>query len=196
MLPQPPTALTSCLSDLKEHPLINRANASEGVPSAPRDPLGHFQLTLALKDWDRERGFVEPLSENPLADLYICWDSNAIYLGVWAQDMIEDVYYQDKSIHEDDRSEWTVKLGSSGKAIRARIGAGRAAKVEPGDVQVVTVLGKDLRTQNVAAMRLPAQLFGKAAFHAGDKVEISSVLRAYLKAYQAEWNGTFTLRDK
>lgn len=173
-----------------------RASASQGVPPAPSDPLGHFQLTLALKDWDRERGFVEPLSENPLAGLYICWDSSAIYLGVYAQDMIEDVYYQDKSIHENDRSEWRVKLGPSGKEIRARIGAGWAATVDQAHVQVVTVLGKDLRTRNVAAMRLPARLFETAAFHAGDKVEFSSVLDAYLRAYHMEWKGSFTLRDK
>jgi hypothetical protein len=189
------TAAALQLTSLKQHPLVNRANASQGVPPAPPDPLGQFQLTLALKSWDRERGFVEPQSDKPLADLYICWDSSAIYLGVYAQDMIEDLYFQDKKVHEEVRSEWTVKLGPSGRQIRARIGAGQTAMVNNPDVQVVTVVGKSLRTQNVAAMRLPAQLFGKTKFRAGDEVEISSALASYLNAYHVTWKGTFTLRN-
>ncbi|WP_263368731.1 hypothetical protein [Edaphobacter bradus] len=184
------------LTSRKTHPLLNRPNASLGVPPAPSDPLGQFQLTLALKNWDRERGFVEPASDKPLADLYISWDQHAIYLGLYAQDMIEDAYYQDKKIHPDDRPEWTVTLGPSHKEIRARVGASMVATVNEPSVQVVTVQGKNLRVQNVAAMRLPAQLFGKESFHAGDKVEIASDLAAYLDAYQVSWKGTFTLAGK
>jgi len=43
-------------------------------PVGERDPLEGFAPGLALKRWDRERGFVQPVSEFPLADLYVCWN--------------------------------------------------------------------------------------------------------------------------
>ncbi len=81
--------------------------------------------TLALKDWDRERAFVSPTSEFPLADLYISWSEKAIYLGLYSQDIVEDAYYQDKIVPEVDRAEWIVSVGKPGIAIRARIDAGQ-----------------------------------------------------------------------
>jgi len=80
--------------------------------------------TLALKHWDRERGFVRPVSEHPLADLYVCWNKKAIYLGLYAQDVTEDAFYKDKIVRASDRAEWVVFLGGSNSVIRSRIGAG------------------------------------------------------------------------
>src|SRR5262249_33922550 len=65
---QPYEALTSAVSELdliemhtpRAH---RRADALQGVPPAPRSPLEAFEPTLALKFWDRERGFVKPASE-------------------------------------------------------------------------------------------------------------------------------------
>src|SRR6185503_10029251 len=89
---EPLTSAASVLdvANLKKQPPPMRPNASQGVPPAPADPFAQFQPTLALKHWDRERGFVPPLSEFPLADLYLCWSKKAIYLGLFAQDVTED----------------------------------------------------------------------------------------------------------
>ena len=67
-----------------------RPDASLGVPPAPRDPLGQFTIRRALMGWDRERGFVKPRSEFPVADLYVCWNPQAVYLGLYAQDIVEE----------------------------------------------------------------------------------------------------------
>jgi hypothetical protein len=148
---------------------------------------------LALKDWDRERGFVKPISELPLADLYICWDEKAIYLGVYAQDIVEDAYFRDKKIREPDRAEWTVTIGNSSHVIRARIGAGAEPSVNEPAARIIGLAGVNLNVRNIAAMELPASLFGKERFAAGDRIGIASALATYLQAYRVAWRGTFTL---
>jgi hypothetical protein len=101
-----------------------RPDASLRVPPAPADPLGHFTIRVALKDWDRERGFVKPVSEFPIADLYVCWDKDSVYLGLYAQDFAEVDFYRGKAIPEIDRAEWIVWPGNNGKRIHARLGPG------------------------------------------------------------------------
>jgi hypothetical protein len=59
------------VASLRSRAPLRRADASAGVPPAPPDPLGKFAATQAFKHWDRERGFVKPVSEFPLADLPI-----------------------------------------------------------------------------------------------------------------------------
>jgi hypothetical protein len=93
------------LTAIKNGPHPARPDASLGVPSAPRNPLGQFTIRLTLKDWDRERGFVKPVSEFPIADLYVCWDKNAVYLGVYSQDFVEENYYKDSVVPEMDRTQ-------------------------------------------------------------------------------------------
>jgi len=98
------------LTSLKSQSHTSPADASLGVPPAPRDPLGQFSLMEALKHWDRERGFVKPVSEFPVADLYLCWDRKAVYLGLYAQDIVEEAYYRNKTVPEVDRAEWVVVI--------------------------------------------------------------------------------------
>src|SRR4030095_6051770 len=101
------------LVGLKSVPAMARSNASQGVPPAPREPLAQFEPTLAMNPWDREREFTQPISEFPLADLYVCWNKKAIYLGLYAQDVTEDVFYKDKIVRASDRAEWIVSLSGS-----------------------------------------------------------------------------------
>jgi len=194
---QPYEALVSSVSTLdltavKSQSAASRADASSGVPRAPHDPLGHFKPTLALKHWDRERGFIKPVSEFPLADLYVCWSDTALYLGLYSQDVVEDVFYKDKTVRVSDRAEWSVSVDGSSTPIRSRIGAG----VEPiinRSVRLVNISGINGDVRNIAAMELPAKLFGKERFRAGDTVVFSSIFSTHGAAYRVEWKGNFTL---
>jgi len=172
-----------------------RLDASQGIPPAPRDPMAHFEPTLALKHWNREAGFVKPLSEFPLADLYVCWNEKAVYLGLYAQDVVEDVFYRDKVVRASDRAAWTISIAST-QSIRARIGAGLEPVVDVPAVQLVNISGINGNFRNVACMELPAKLFGKDRFRKGDTVEFASTLFTHCRAYRSEWKGTFTLRGK
>jgi len=172
-----------------------RLDASQGVPRAPRGPLDHFtQSTLALKHWDRERGFVRPVSDFPLADLYLCWDEGAIYLGVYAQDVVEDELYRDRRVPEVDRAELSVVVGERRQPIRARLGAGRPPVVDEPAVRIAGLSGVNLGVRNIAALRLPARLFNQQRFRPGDTITLATTLFTHARAYSVQWRGAFTLR--
>lgn len=195
---EPLTATTTALdlTSLKKQRVPAPPDASQGVPRAPRDPLAHFRPNLALKDWDRERGFVAPKSEFPLADLYVAWNENAIYLGLYAQDVVEHAYYRDKIVPVGESAEWSVAIVASGKLIRARIGTGAKPTVNEPAVRIVGLSGADLNVRNIAAIELPAKLFGKKRFQAGDQIKLASTLLAHARAYRVAWEGSFTLLER
>jgi hypothetical protein len=103
---------------------MKRPDATTGVPRAPEHPFADFAPTRALKHWDRERGFVPPTTPAPLADLYVAWRSNAVYLGLYALDIVEEAYYRSASVPKQDRALWTVQINGC-EPVRARLGAGR-----------------------------------------------------------------------
>jgi len=173
-----------------------RPDASAGIPPAPPDPLGRMEPTLALKHWDRERGFVKPVSEFPLADLYACWDGKTIYLGLLAQDVIDDAFYREKLVPESDRAEWMVSIVGAPKPIRARIGAGLEPMVSDPSVRIAHHCGVKLTTRSIAAMELPAASFGRNRFKGGDAIELASTFLSHCRAYRVEWKGRFILGER
>ena len=173
-----------------------RPDASLGVPPTPSNPLGHFTIWLALKDWDRERGYVKPVSEFPVADLYVCWNKKAIYLGLYAQDISEVDYYRNKIVPEVDRAGWSVSIGRTKKPIHVRLGAGAPAVCDEPTVHVVKVAGRYYsNTRDIAAIELPAKLFGKKEFKADDTIELDSTFFTQARANRVEWKGEFTLSN-
>ena len=183
------------LAALHRKPFI-RYDALEGVPPSPRDPLGHFSITRALGDWDRERGFVKPLSDAPVADLYLCWDSKAVYLGLYAQDIVEPDYYRDKVVPEIDRAKLVVTLGPAHASVSVRLGPfGPPVCSEP-SVRVANLAGIYMNTRNVAALELPAKLFGRPRFKPGDTIALAVTFFTHARADAVEWKGTFTLRSR
>jgi hypothetical protein len=190
------TAAAFDLCGTKEQPAQTRLDAAQGVPPAPRKPFERFEPTLALQQWDRERGFVKPASEFPLADLYVCWDKKAIYLGLCAQDVVEDVFYRGKTVLASDRAEWVVTVAGLNKTIRGRIGAGMEPVFDEPSVRAMNLSGLNGNVRNIAVLELPAKLFGKERFKAGDMVGFTSTFFTHCRAYRVEWNGTFRLVGK
>ena len=183
------------LEAVKAHPAAARPDARQGVPPAPANPLAEFKPTVALRHWDRERGFVPPASPDPLADLYVCWNRKAVYLGLYAQDVTEDSFYRDK-VPAADRAEWTVSIGGMTNVIRGRVGAGREPTINESAARLVNSSGVNGNFRNVAALELPAQLFGRTRFKAGDEIEFASSFSGHCRAYRVEWKGRFTLGGK
>jgi hypothetical protein len=163
------------------------------VPRAPRDPFAHFTPGHTLRHWDRERGFVKPSSEFPIADLYLCWSADALYVGLLAQDIVEQAYYRDKVIPEIDRAVWTVRVGDS-EPITARIGAGRKPGISDPGIRIENRSGANQDARNIAILELPARKFGRHQFRVGDTVQLSSLLQTHAKTYTVEWKGAFELR--
>ena len=136
---------------------------------------------------------MKPVSDYPLADLYVCWSAEAIYLGIYAQDVVEESLYRDKHVPESDRAEWTVRVGKPRRTIHARIGGGGTAVVDEPAVRLAHLSGVNLNTRCVAAMALPATLFGRSQFHPGDRVGFASTFHTHCRAYRTDWRGNFTL---
>ena len=176
---------------LHAQPPPARPDANHGVPPAPAEPLAHWKPMEAMIDWDRERGFGSPISKSPCADLYMCWDPDAVYVGVFAKDVLEAGCYKDKKLPESDRAEWTVTVG--GRKIRARVGNARPPAAGGANVTIVDTTAIDHGVYHSAAIRLPASLFGKQKLSAGDTIRIASVYNTASRAEQVTWNGSFKL---
>jgi hypothetical protein len=194
---QPYEELVSALSAvavnrLKAAATPTRLEVSGGVPPAPASPWDEFAPMTALKGWDRERGFVPPVTEAPLADLYLCWTPQAIYLGLYAMDIIEDAYYRDRSLPKIDRPLWCVQINGQ-EEVRARLGAGREALVSQADVPVRNLSGLNLNTRNIAIMEISAAKLGKTQFRVGDVVALNVTLATHCRAYRMGWQGNYTL---
>ncbi len=174
-----------------------RPDASTGVPPAPRDPFAHLTPGHALADWDRDRGFVPPASLFPVADLYLCWNSRAIYFGLFAHDFVEEGYYRNKSVPKNDRALWTVQPqradGTPGRNVRARVGSGREGVTSDPDLRLLNLSGLNLNVRNIAILELPAAEFGQKRFRSGDLIRFQATLHSHGQAYQVDWQGRFQL---
>jgi hypothetical protein len=177
---------------LKGLPVPPRGDASAGVPPAPPDPLADFVATRALQRWDRERGFVKCASANPMADLYLCWDGSALYLGLYGMDITEDACYRSRWIPKIDRALWLIQVPGQ-EPLRMRLGAGREPILSDPAVRVEHLSGRNLAVRSVTAVAIPASRFGRKRFKAGDRLEFSSSFFTHGRCYQMDWNGVFTL---
>lgn len=186
------TALKSLkLDDIKSRPHPPRATATNGIPSAPSDPFADYTSREILRGWDRERGFVPCATEFPMSDLYICWNSKAIYLGIHSYDVVEDAYYRNKSVPKIDRALWSVNV--EGASIQARIGAEREPMVNDTEVRIEGQSGLNLNVHTIAIMEIPAKRFGKKRFERGDTIHLDTALTTHGRAYRYEWKGDFQL---
>ncbi|MBL9135730.1 MAG: hypothetical protein JNK85_07675 [Verrucomicrobiales bacterium] len=179
---------------LRAHPATPRLDASRGVPPAPPDPFADFLPTRALKNWDRERGFVKPSSLLPIADLYVCWTPSAVYLGLYAQDVTEDAFYRDRSVPKSDRAQWLIQVGES-QPVRLRLGAGRDPIPSDPSVRLEHISGVNLTVRSITALAMPAERFGKMSFKPGDTIRLRSQFLSHGQSYRVDWDGEFTLRE-
>ena len=52
-----------------------------------------------------------------------------------------------------------------------------------------------MNTRNIAAMEIPAKLFGKTKLKAGDKITFDAIFFTQCRADRVEWKGEFALHD-
>ena len=154
---------------LRHRPDGPRADASQGVPPAPAEPLANFKPPQALRKWDRERGFVKPATAHPLADLYVTWTPEALYLGLYSLDIVESAYYRSASVPKVDRALLVVRIAGR-EIVRARLGAGREPLANERRVRIENSSGMGHNVSNVAALEIPAHLFGRDRLQPGDDV--------------------------
>jgi hypothetical protein len=194
--PYPEVVETFASIDILEHKSAAsppRPDATDGVPPAPADPFADFRYMAALKNWDRERGFVPPATRNPTGDLYICWSPTAIYLGAYVLDIVEPDYYRDGAIPESDRAEWTIRGGK--KTVTARIGSGAEPVLSHPDFRIESLSGTYHVVRCITVIELPAAHFGKERFEPGDEIELESSYTTHGRASGIEWKGMLALGE-
>jgi len=111
---------------------------------------------------------------------------------LYSQDIAEKTFYKSKVVPETDRAEWLMSLGEPKKAIHARLGPGLPTWDEPA-ARLLNLSGIYTSTRNVAALELPAKLFGKERFKVGDRIQFASTFYTHCRSYRVDWEGEFTL---
>ena len=177
---------------LRVRPVVPRPDALAGIPPAPAQPFANFKPPQALRQWDRERGYVPPVTAHPLSDLYVSWSPGALYLGLYSLDIVESAYYRNPSVPKSDRALFTVRLGGK-EIVRARLGAGREPLANEPRVRIENSSGMGHNVSNVAALELSAELLGRPGFAPGDEVELDCSLDTHGRAHRVEWRGRYRL---
>ncbi len=162
-----------------------------GVPPAPADPMAGSHIREIMKAWDRERGLVQCATPFPLADLYACWEAEALYVGVYCVFPEEGEYYREGKVPDADRMEWTLQLNSDPQPARIRMGVDADSTV--GDSRVRVLHGS--LTKNAAIMRIPARRLGGARLQAGQKVQFTSTLTTQARSHSMTWKADLKLVD-
>jgi hypothetical protein len=126
--------------------------------------------------------------------LYVCWNTNAVYLGLYAQDFGEAVYQGNKTAPEADRAQWVLSIGNGTKPIHVRLGPGGPPQCDEASATIANDSGDYMNTRNIAAIELPAEVFGKKEFRVGDRIKFDSTYFTQARADMVQWKGTFTLR--
>ena len=86
------------------------------------------------------------------------------------------------------------RLGETNQPIHVRLGPGGPPVCDEPTVRIVNLSGEYMSTRNIAAMELPAKLFGKTDFKPGDTIAFDSTFFTQARADRVEWKGRFTLR--
>ncbi len=128
--------------------------------------------------------------------MYLCWDKEAVYVGLYAPDFIEDIYYKDKHVPEVDRMQWSLTVNGKRPSLRIHLGAGRPPTLQGVGIGPRDVANLEQSVRNTAVVRLPAALFGKQRLQAGDTIRLVSTLLTHARAYKVEWMGEFTLASR
>jgi hypothetical protein len=169
-------------------------NASAGVPPAPADPFADFGVMTALKSWDRERGFVPAATPSPIGDLYVCWSPSALYLAIYAIEIVENDYYRNGQVPASDLATWTIRRPGQ-EAITVRTGAGTDAVVNVPELRVQSLSGIYHNVRSITAIELPARHIGKQALKPGDEIALDCTYVTHGRADQINWKGTFVLTE-
>ncbi|RIK88944.1 MAG: hypothetical protein DCC67_00215 [Planctomycetota bacterium] len=171
-----------------------RPDAGAGVPPAPADPFGVLGYMTGLEHWDRERGFVPAASDAPLADLYLCWMREALYVGLYAIDPVERSYYGGGPPAAEDRALWRLKLDDRCTAT-IRLGSGQPPAADLPGLRVESYSGVDNIPRLIAVVEIPAAQMGRAELRPGDAVALDGELVTHGRAYRYHWHGVYTLAD-
>jgi hypothetical protein len=169
-----------------------RLDARSGLPPAPGDPFASFSATLALKHWDRERGFIPSSTSEPVADLYGCWNRRSLYLGLCALDVTESAFYRWSYVPKEDRAQWIIEMDGQ-EIVRTRVGSGKEPIQNNPRVRVEQITGPSPVVRTTVALAIPAEELGRKRLQPGDTLRLKVSYASHGRVQRVAWEGTFPL---
>jgi hypothetical protein len=155
-----------------------RHREAKPVPIANTAAPAPPDVAKDLRNWDRARSLVAPSRGTPFGDLYVSWTPDALYVGLFAMDYMDERLYAEGRVPEADRPMWTVRVGGASAPITVRYGGkDRPATVSDPAVTVTEVPG----LKHTVILRLPR------ANAAGERVRLDSALRSHSGAETMAW---------
>ncbi len=180
----------------KSNANYERADASGGIPIAPKDRVISNISKEILQNWNREEGFVKPVSKIPMADMYICWNPDTLYVAIYGDDVIEKEFYRNNQIPEEDRMLLTINFDGKGEPLTFRLGSGMKPVWSNPVIDVFNASGIFLSVRNISVIKIPASYFGKNEFKSSDRMSFSADLKTFARAYSVQWKLNSYLSDK
>ena len=185
----PYEALTSAAAEvhaqvpeLHAHATLPEKTKIADVPAAPK------AVRDGLETWDVQRAWIAASTRAPVADLYVCWDENYLYVAAYAADFFEKKLYPNDKIPPGERMQFTVKLDQP-KPLQVRFGPGGEAISNP-----PFWTKQWQRSVNAGAIvAISASYFGKNTLRAGRTISLRADLTTHSRAEHIGWNTTLRL---
>ncbi len=179
----------------KAAPEVSMPDASGGIPPAPGSNLISSVAKEILQNWDRLHGFVKPASNVSLFDMYLCWNPDTLYIGLYGDDVVEKEFYKDNIIPEIDRAELTLRFEDNDLPINVKLGSSRKPVWNCSDIDVFNSSGLFLSVRNITIVKIPAKFLGRENFSPDDRVKYDAELSTFARAYNFKWNIDFPLKE-
>ncbi len=144
---------------------------STAIPTAPADPM---KDTL---NWDRLAGLVKAASGIPIADLYVCSDTDDVYVAVRTMEFIDESLYKDGKLPAQDRPLLRLSVGNWKGEVRFN---GKDQKAVCSDPHVQ--LAEEGGLKYMIILKLPLSVTGTV-----DKTSIHGELFSHGRGYKMSW---------
>lgn len=167
----------------KRHQNAKIQKSSGTIPPAPREPM------KGLKTWNRQQGFVSSSSPLPTADIYICSNTDNLYVGLFTMSFTEERLYEGGHIPDSERARWTIQIAGMQKPITVRFGGeGQTVQADSTEVSVAELPG----LKHSVMLGIPRHLIGRS-LTPGSSVNLTASQISPGRARQTTWSQKLTV---
>jgi len=178
---QPYPLLTRTAANLqvdKRHAAAATVPFPNTAAPAPADPM------KSLLHWDRPKCLVAPSTGTPFGDLYVSWQPDALYVGVYAMDYADEKIYEGGKMPEADRPCLVVKVDGMSKPVTIRFGGGkRKPSIDTPGIEVTATA----ELKSTIIVRIPHSMVGLDALKGGATLNVDVRLASHSRAEEMGW---------
>ncbi len=154
------------------------------IPPAPKD------AARSLAAWDKWSGHVPCDSELPVADLYACWDSSAVYLAAHLSDHMDPRVYLHERVPDEDLATLAVDVQGTNAPIALRFAERPPCQRNEGGLAYRSFAEGHRHTLIVS---LPAQRLATGGLKEGQTIRLRVVLNTIARRHSMQWDRQLVL---